>query len=192
MLIKRFTKQASLSTQVARGMLYDNGNSYNRRFQWNFRHSYKSEPMEHEHTRVKKPEDSREYDSWYGATKRDWMNRLIPNFNLYRNRIHRTADPVNLYLFPIWATFGFVNWDLAFGFKLFTMVPLICLYTRIRNKVIDPEIPESHLREMMHTHERLGKLFNVDTTQVLDYDAEYDRGFPDAQEFPEFNNWLFS
>jgi len=192
MLIKRLPNQAFLNVRMARGMMYETGNPYNKRFQWRFRHSYKTEPMEHEHTRVKKPEDTPDYDSWYGATKREWTNRLIPDWKMYQNRFHRVTDPVNLYLLPIWTTFGIVNWNLAFGFKLFAIVPAVCLYTRIRNKVIDPEIPETHLREMMYTHERLGALFKVETTQVLDYDAEFDKGFPDENEFPEFKNWLFS
>ena len=111
---------------------------------------------------------------------------------MFRGRIHRATDPVNLYFFPIWTLFGYVNWDLAIGFKMFTIIPALCLYTRIRNKVIDPEIPETHLREMIYTHERLGSLFKVVTTQVLDYDAEFDKGFPDSKVFPEFDNWLFS
>lgn len=192
MLIKRTANRASLNAIVARDMMYDTGNPYNRRFQWSFRHSYKTEPLEHEHTRVHKPEDSKEYDSIFGATARDWKNRVLPNFSLFRNRGHRCTDPVNLYFLPIWATIGLVNFPLAFAFKLLTVIPTVCLYTRIRNKIIDPEIPETHLREMIYTHERLGSLFKVETTNVLDYDAEFDKGFPDAEKFPEFNNKLFS
>lgn len=192
MLIKRSANRASLNVIVARGMMYDTGNPYNRRFQWRFRHSYKTEPLEQEQTRVKKPEDSKEYDSTFGPTVRDWKNRILPNFALFRNRGHRCTDPVNLYFLPIWTAIGLANFQLAFAFKLFTIVPAVCLYTRIRNKVIDPEIPETHLREMIYTHERLGSLFKIETTNVLDYDAEFDRGFPDESKFPEFSNKLFS
>ena len=192
MLIKRLANRSSLNVVVARSMIYETGNPYNKRFQWKFRHSYKTEPLEHEHTRVRKPEDSVEYDSMFGATVRDWTNRIIPNFSLFQNRGHRVTDPVNLYVLPIWAVVGLANFQLAFAFKLFTAVPLVCLYTRIRNKVIDPEIPETHLRDMIYNHERLGELFKIETTNVLDYDAEYDKGFPDAKEFPEFSNKLFS
>lgn len=192
MLINRFPKQASLNVRLARSMMYDTGNPYNRRFQWKLRHSYKTEPMEEEHTRVHKPEESKEYDSMFGATVRDWKRRIIPNINLFRGRGHRVTDPVNLYFLPVWTAIGLANFGLGAGFKIFTLIPAICLYTRIRNKVIDPEIPETHLREMIYTHERLGALFNVETTNVLDFDAEFDKGFPDANEFPEFNNKLFS
>lgn len=192
MLIKRSSNQAFLNRTLTKGIMYDNGNPYNKRFQFYIRNSFKTEPLEHEHTRVRKPEDSPEYDSWYGPTIREWTNRLRPNLNLFKGRIHRTVDPVNMYFLPIWACIGFVNWDLTFGYKLFTIIPLSCLYTRCRNKVVDPEIPEAHLREMIYAHERLGSLFKVETTNVIDYGAEYDRGFPDSKEFPEFDNFIFS
>lgn len=45
---------------------------------------------------------------------------------------------------------------------------------------------------MMYQNPEITKFFNEDTIHVLDYDFEYDSGFPDAEKFPEFSNKVFS
>lgn len=44
---------------------------------------------------------------------------------------------------------------------------------------------------MIHSNPQIQKYFTVETLYVLDYDFEYDRGFPDEKEFPEFSNKIF-
>ena len=65
------------------------------------------------------------------------------------------------------------------------------LYTRIRDKTIDPDLKETYLLEMLFSNEELSKHFSVDTMYVIDYDLEYDKGIPSAEKFPEFQNKLF-
>ena len=43
---------------------------------------------------------------------------------------------------------------------------------------------------MLHTDSQLGELFKVETTSILDYKVEWERGM-DLDKFPEFNNELF-
>lgn len=45
---------------------------------------------------------------------------------------------------------------------------------------------------MIYKNAEISKLFNEETIHVLDYEFEYDQGFPDAEKFPEFKNKLFS
>lgn len=45
---------------------------------------------------------------------------------------------------------------------------------------------------MIYKNAEISKLFNEETIHVLDYEFEYDQGFPDTEKFPEFKNKLFS
>ena len=52
-------------------------------------------------------------------------------------------DNFSVYVLP---GIGLVNslfWDLAHGFKIFTLLPLAVLYTRIRDKTFDPDLKET-------------------------------------------------
>lgn len=44
---------------------------------------------------------------------------------------------------------------------------------------------------MIYQNAEVSKLFNESTIHVLDYEFEYDSGFPDPEKFPEFNNRVF-
>lgn len=43
------------------------------------------------------------------------------------------------------------------------------LYVRINEKTKQPEAPETYVREMLHTHSKLGELFKVETTAIIDF-----------------------
>ena len=45
---------------------------------------------------------------------------------------------------------------------------------------------------MIYSNKEISELFKEETIHVIDYDLEYDKGFPDAEKFPEYNNKLFS
>ena len=68
--------------------------------------------------------------------------------------------------------------------------PLLSMIFRIDQKVLDPEIEETFLREMIHKDKTISKYFNVETTHCMDYDCEYVKGFPE-KGFPEFDNKLY-
>jgi hypothetical protein len=46
---------------------------------------------------------------------------------------------------------------------------------------------------MIYSNPEITKLFNEDTIHVMDYDCEYDKGYPCEKKFPEFKNtfWRF-
>lgn len=73
-----------------------------------------------------------------------------------------------------------------------TAVPLALLYVRARDKCGDPDFKETYLRDMIYKNSEITALFNEETIHVLDYDCEYDRGYPDLEKFPEFKNkvWI--
>lgn len=101
-------------------------------------------------------------------------------------------DALSCYVLPGTSFLMSLGWDLNLGFKILTVLPVAVLYTRIREKTLDPDVKETFLREMIYTNEEISKYFNDDTTHVLDYDLEYDAGFPCSEKFPEFNNKMFS
>lgn len=100
-------------------------------------------------------------------------------------------DNFTVYALPAWAFAASLFWDLGLGFKLLTLIPVATAYVRIRDKTPDPDIKETYLREMIHTNEEISQHFSEDTIHVLDYDMEWEKGFPCAEKFPEFNNSMF-
>lgn len=44
---------------------------------------------------------------------------------------------------------------------------------------------------MIFNNAELSELFSVETMHVLDHYAEFDAGFPDVEELPEFQNSMF-
>jgi hypothetical protein len=79
---------------------------------------------------------------------------------------------------------------LSLCIRALQITSILAFWTRWRDKSNDPEIEETFLRSMIHDNPRIQELFSVETMHVLDYECEYS-GFPDAEEFPEFNNKLF-
>ena len=64
-------------------------------------------------------------------------------------------------------------------------------WTRIRDKTGDPDINEVHLRDIIHQNPEIGELFKPESIHLLDYDMEYDSGYPCETKFPEFKNKFF-
>ena len=79
-----------------------------------------------------------------------------------------------MYFLPGMSLFFYQFADLNIGFKMFTVLPLMLFWTRMRDKCADPDMKEVFLRDMVHQHEYLGELFKQETIHVLDYDLEYD------------------
>ena len=44
---------------------------------------------------------------------------------------------------------------------------------------------------MLYKNDKITEYFNEETLHILDYDCEYDKGFPNPEKFPEFNNRVF-
>lgn len=75
---------------------------------------------------------------------------------------------------------------------MLALLPLGTLYCRVKDRSADPVFPETYLRDMIHNNPQLKQLFKVESMTTLDFEFEYIKGFPSAEEFPEFENKLFS
>lgn len=173
-----------------RGYMYGEQHPYNKRWQYVFRYPYITEPVDDEPTRVQRPEESKT-DGVLGNLRRDFRRRIQPGLRLFNNRLHRLNTPFEKYFLPLWAATAFVFWPLDLSFKLMTIIPLAGLWMRVKNKVVDPEIEETYLRELLRQNPVVSKYFAEETTHLLDFDCEYIPGFPDAKEMPEFNNEIY-
>lgn len=171
---------------------FNNGNPYNLRWQWQWKHAYYTYPKDsYEHTYVRKPEDTKNTKPIWGTYFQDLSFRLFPTARMYWARRHRIMDPFQLYVLPGLSLFFGQFWDAGFGFKVMALLPLGLFYTRMRDRCQDPAIQEIYLRDMIHQNPEIGALFKPETTHLLDYELEYDEGLPDETKFPEFNNKLW-
>ena len=191
MFIKRASLTRSLIKSTQRGIQYTNGSPYNVRFQKRFRHAFVTEPLEDECTRTKTPEESKQEDTYFGSWIRNWNKNYVPYSNLFAKRSIRSMAPFDFYVLPTCIAASFAYFPVHWVFKFTFALPALILYTRVRDKTEDPQPEETFMREMLHSNEKLGKLFKVESTQILDYECEYDKGFLDSETFPEFENKLF-
>jgi len=76
--------------------------------------------------------------------------RWVPGFKMLWDRRSRLYDKFNLYVLPGTSLFFYQFADIAFGFKLFTVLPLVLLYIRIRDKTKEPNMKETYLRDIMY------------------------------------------
>ena len=178
-------------SQIKRGYFFKTPDTYNQRWQWTFKYAYYTYPKDIESTRVETPESSTPFDSMFGTYFRDFKNRLGPGLSQFVERSHRCTSPFELYFLPIAFTMAMQFYPLDIGFKILAAVPAVTLYTRIRDKIRDPQPEETYLLDMLHSNPEIQKHFAVETTQIMDHQVEYTKGFPDENEFPEFKNKLF-
>lgn len=76
--------------------------------------------------------------------------------------------------------------DVAFGFKVLAALPWFLFYVRLRDRTLDPDFKETYLRDILWNNKELTQYFSEETSHILDYDCEYDRGFKEGEDFPEF------
>lgn len=179
------------STQK-RTIMYSNGQPYDKRWQNQFNHAYFVELDENELTGKPKPEDSRETARFMTSVLSAFDRRYKTLFSMFWARRNRVQSPFELYFLPGTALFLLQFWPLDWSFKILSLIPVLSLYTRVRDKCMDPECPETFLRDMLDNNEVVKKHFSVETMQTMDYQFDFTKGFPDEVEFPEFKNKYFS
>ena len=189
---RNISARASLQRFIKRGVMYENGMNYDKRWQGQFKYAYYSEPLDTDATKVRKPEDSPSYDGHMGSFSRNNERRVLQNYRVMMERGHRLLDPFNLFFLPAWIFTAAQFFPLGLGFKMMTAIPAFMLWTRIRNKTRDPELQETYLLDMIHSNPVIAKYFSVETTQVLDFHADFIPGFPYNEEMPEFKQAFFS
>jgi hypothetical protein len=151
------------------------GNPYNVRWQYTFKHAYYTYPKDNfEATRVKKPEETPAARPPFYNVFQDLIFRAVPTLRVYYERSSRYQDPFQLYTLPGLSIFFYQFYDLNIGFKMFTILPMMLFYTRIRDKTLDPVLQENYLRDIIHQNPEIGPLFNPLSIHVMDYDFEYD------------------
>eukprot|EP01017_Pseudomicrothorax_dubius_P044573 TRINITY_DN754_c0_g2_i1.p1 TRINITY_DN754_c0_g2~~TRINITY_DN754_c0_g2_i1.p1 ORF type:complete len:303 (+),score=71.86 TRINITY_DN754_c0_g2_i1:151-1059(+) len=191
----RTASSAILANKTVRNKIYwQSPKEYNKRWQFKWRHAYYTYPREgHEATRIKRPEELKDAVPIFGAWIHDAIYRGWPTLKCWWFRRHRMFDPFSVYLLPGTSLFFYQFTDLTFGFTVLSALPWFVLYTRIRDKTLDPDFKETFLRDMLYKNEKITKYFKEETIHVLDYEFEYDKGYPDAEKFPEYNNkvWRF-
>ena len=162
--------------------------NYNKRFQDKFRHAYYNAPSEEP---VRKAAPLREPAPYFQVFRNNFSQFYGQYNSEILKRSYRYNNKFNKYFLPTWIALSGLNWDLGTSFKIMAIVPMVTLYTRIRDKGQAPEIPEHYLRELVHDNEKLGELFKVDTTSTINYQCEWLKEFPCEKKFPEFTNALF-
>lgn len=173
---------------------YNNGNPYNLRWQYKWKHAYYTYPKDtYEHTHVAKPEDSPAVRPLFWPWVQDVLMRLVPSAKRWYERRNRWSDNFQLYVLPFTSLFFYQFSHLNLGFALYSFVPLMWFYTRMRDRSLDPDLKETYLLDTLFNHPEISKYFGVDSTHILDYDLEFDEGYPCEQKFPEFKNkfWRF-
>lgn len=191
MFIKRASITKSLIKKATRTIKYTNGSLHNTRFQSRFRHAFITEPLEEDPSKPITAENSQQSDTYFGSFARTWKKSYSPYNKLFSKRSQRSMSPFDFYVLPISIAASFAYFPIHWVFKFTFILPSLILYTRVRDRTEDPIPEETFVREMLHSNEKLGKLFKVESTQILDYECDYDQGFLDFKEFPEFDNSLF-
>jgi len=173
---------------------FQSTSEYNKRWQFKWKNAYYTYPRDgDEHTKVKRPEDSKDVVPLFGAWIQDFCYRGLPGLRMWWDRRNRMFDPFTVYFLPGISLAFYQCWDIAFGFKVLTLMPWFLLYTRLRDRTLDPDFKETYLRDMIYKNEKITKLFKEETIHVLDYNCEYIPGYPDIEKFPEYKNktWRF-
>lgn len=190
----RTMRSATLADVSVRNKItWQDGNPYNKRWQYKWKHAYYTYPKDSaEHDSVKKPEDTKLATPLFHAWIQDVRLRYLPGLNTWWERRHRVYDSFQLYVLPGLSASFYLLSDVTFGFKILSVLPWLLFYTRLRDRTLDPDLKETYLRDMLYKNAEISKLFTEETIHVLDYDCEYDKTI-DYEKFPEFNNssWRF-
>jgi hypothetical protein len=182
-----------VNISVRNKISWEDGNPYNKRWQYKWKHAYYTYPKDgYEHDQVKKPEDTKLATPLFHAWISDFRLRWLPGLGQWWDRRHRVYDPFQLYFLPGLSLGFYLLSDVTFGFKILSVLPWLLFYTRLRDRTLDPDFKETYLRDMMYKNAEISKYFNEETIHVIDYDCEYDKTI-DYEKFPEYNNstWRF-
>jgi hypothetical protein len=160
MISTRRSAQGLLQTLKYSKVNWTTGNPYNVRWQYKWRPAYYTYLKDgYEPTRTAKPEDSVSVRPPFYTYIQDILYRVFPGLKTIYNRSDRFQDPFQIFVLPSLSLFFYQFWDLDIGFKGLTLLPWMLFWTRIRDKTIDPEINEVHLRDIIHQNAEIGALF---------------------------------
>lgn len=177
-------------SEPSEGLFFGRYHPYNKRWQFIFRSAYTAEPVNDEPRSIKETKTMQD-DPYMGSFRRDFWRRIYPGWKLFEGRLHRFNNPFDKAFLPLNIMLCLAMWPLSFTFKLWSLVLLSGAWVRYKNKSLDPDLPETKFLEMIFTNPQIKKYFNNNSTVLLDFECDYQKGFPSAEEFPEFENAVF-
>ena len=190
-IVPRASRQLTNSLRFNK-IAWNSGNPYNLRWQYKWKHAYYTYPKDtYEHTHVPKPEDSPAVRPLFWPWVQDTLMRFVPSVKRWYERRERWSDNFQLYVLPFTSLFFYQFSNLNLGFAVYTFVPMMWFYTRMRDRSLDPDLKETYLLDTLFSHAEISKYFSVDSTHIIDYDLEFDKGFPSEEKFPEFKNKFY-
>lgn len=86
----------------------------------------------------------------FWAWIQDVIYRWIPGAKTWFFRRERMYDKFSVYAIPGTSLFFYQFSDLAFGFKVLSILPWFLFYVRLRDKTLDPDFKETYLRDMIY------------------------------------------
>lgn len=120
---------------------WTSGNPYNVRWQYKWKPAYYTYLRDgFEPTRVPKPEDTPAVSAPFYTYYQDFLYRTFPSLKHMYQQSSRFQDPFQLYVLPSLSIFFYQFWDLAVGFKAFTIMPWMLFWTRVRDRIIEPDV----------------------------------------------------
>lgn len=79
MIGRSIQRSSTLRSALRRNKIeFDNGNAYNKRWQWKWPQAYFTSEAIHDPTRIKTPEEHKEVPMMYNTWIQDWMRRVFP------------------------------------------------------------------------------------------------------------------
>jgi hypothetical protein len=97
-----------------------------------------------EHTHVKKPQDSKEVAPFMHAWIYDVIYRYAPGMQCWIDRKSRISDTFQVYVLPLSSLVFYQFWELSFGFKVLTVLPMMLFWIRGRDRTLDPDFKETY------------------------------------------------
>lgn len=149
LIVNKNLAQSPAFQQLSRKLLrnkisYKTKNLYNQRWQFKWKPSHYTYIRDGvEPTTVKTPEQSKDVAPLFYAWGADVLYRWLPGFQCVWDRRHRLYDNFNVYFLPFTSLFFYQFSHLALGFKVLTYLPWALLYTRVRDRSLDPDFKET-------------------------------------------------
>ena len=130
-MLSSFAKQQSFSQEALASSVclvmvpkqnkisWQSRSPYNKRWQFKWKSAFYTYPRDgHEHTTVKKPQDSQDVVPLYWAWAMDVVYRWVPGLQCWWDRRHRMYDSFGIYLLPATSVLFYQFYDINFGFKV--------------------------------------------------------------------------
>lgn len=114
----------------------------------------------------------------------EWRHRASDYLYQIGTRLHRSNDGWTRCLF-LWCGTSFMMFSQALIWKIHFFSSMAAIYSRIRDKGMEPTIDEIWFFDTIFANEEIKKHFTPKTFHVIDYDQEWEKGLENPY-FPEY------